>query len=556
MLRLTRQHWLALGGLGLAACLLWGILTVAALSLFSERPAQNVALADVSSAVASPTPARLFASTWTPPPTKPPATATLVNPYRSPTPSVQRDIVNRRLVTEFLPFASASPQTGIASPDRRHLVNVYRDSKGDFLVVDGKREKAYYEAIDCCQIVWSHDSRRVAFVAKKGNQVFVVADGKEGPRYDKVFGLTFSPDSKHVLYAGRVNEKSRIVIDGKEGKAYDRVTEPLPSPDSKRIAFVGISITKSGDKARVVVDGKEGPLYEGIIADSLRFSPDSRHVAYAASVRAEPMVYLGSPSYRPVAFQKAPQVKVLAVLDGREGKRYDNIFAGSLSFSPDSQRLVYSARSSSADFVVLDGKEGEPYYCIAAQSPPLFSPDSRHLAYAACDGAQWFIVSDGKEQKAYGNIGRGISYSPDSKRIVYTAFTSSGTFVVVDGMEGSLYSALAVRHPFSPDSKRLGYVADLGNSTFAVVDGNELGPYSIGYDGIVFSPDSRHFAYVAYNQSSERVIVDGKEGLVARIILGDTNDRIVFDSADSLHYLAALPAANPPGVYLIEEKIK
>ena len=99
-------------------------------------------------------------------------------------------------------------------------------------------------------------------------------------------------------------------------------------------------------------------------------------------------------------------------------------------------------------------------------------------------------------------------------------------------------------------------MAPLGGSTFAVIDGKDLGPYSVGNDGIMFSPDSRHAAYIVSTESTERVVVDGVEGLVAQIIIGAGGNRVVFDSGDSLHYLAVLRDAEPPGFYLIQEKIK
>jgi hypothetical protein len=68
---------------------------------------------------------------------------------------------------------------------------------------------------------------------------------------------------------------------------------------------------------------------------------------------------------------------------------------------------------------------------------------------------------------------------------------------------------------------------------------------------LAVSPDSQRVAYAAKPGSKWSVVVDGKEGKAyARFLKGS---RIVFDSPDSLHYLAVKNGRN---VYLVEEKFK
>jgi hypothetical protein len=74
----------------------------------------------------------------------------------------------------------------------------------------------------------------------------------------------------------------------------------------------------------VVVDKKEGKAYDGILPDSLVFSPDSEHTAYA--VKADD--------------------KQFVVVDGLEGKHYDAIFTfggGRIIFNT-AQEVRYLAR--------------------------------------------------------------------------------------------------------------------------------------------------------------------------------------------------------------------
>ena len=67
----------------------------------------------------------------------------------------------------------------------------------------------------------------------------------------------------------------------------------------------------------------------------------------------------------------------------------------------------------------------------------------------------------------------------------------------------------------------------------------------------VFSPDSKRVAYDAQVGNKRVVVIDGKEGKAYDDL--PRGSRIVFDSADSLHYLAMKEGRS---VYLVEEKLK
>ena len=104
----------------------------------------------------------------------------------------------------------------------------------------------------------------------------------------------------------------------------------------------------------------------------------------------------------------------------------------------------------------------------------------------------------------------------------------------------------------SPDSKHIAYAAMAGNKMFVVVDGKEGKEYdSLGVP--LFSSDNKHVAYVAKAGNKQFVVVDGKEGKEYNGIVTLEGGKIVFDSFDSLHYLAV----KDKGIYLlVEEKIR
>jgi hypothetical protein len=66
------------------------------------------------------------------------------------------------------------------------------------------------------------------------------------------------------------------------------------------------------------------------------------------------------------------------------------------------------------------------------------------------------------------------------------------------------------------------------------------------------SPDSKRVAYTVVAGTKQFVVVDGKEGKQYNGIINFGGGRIVFDSADSLHYLAL----KGTGIYLVQESIK
>src|SRR5208337_5054081 len=136
----------------------------------------------------------------------------------------------------------------------------------------------------------SADGKRMGYIAalaaedwdgRQRNFSFVVVDGVKAKEYSAIGknALVFSPDSNRVGFAARRGSKWLIVIDGVEGKEYDGVGAGVPifNPDSKRVAYDA----ERGDKKVVVVDGTEGEEFDAILWGPI-FSPDSSRVAYAA----------------------------------------------------------------------------------------------------------------------------------------------------------------------------------------------------------------------------------------------------------------------------------
>ncbi|MDK1032441.1 MAG: hypothetical protein QGD94_10575 [Planctomycetia bacterium] len=386
--------------------------------------------------------------------------------------------------------------------------------------------------------------------------------------------FTVSPDNKRVAFVDIVEGKAAAVVDGKAGKQYDGISLDsfTFSPDSKRLAYAA----KVGKKWFIVADGKEGPKYdevgpyflgprrEGLVI----FSADSKHLAYLARVGNKRFV----------------------VTDGKEGERYGGIAQGSLTFSPDGKRLAFAAQVSKKWVVVADGRRQKEYDAVYALT---FSPDSKHLAYVAEATKKWFVVVNGREGSEYEGIGEGFRMSAGLENLFKKRRELEADLVkiskkmkefgaqegrpkTVDVAESEEIARLqeltrqqatasierveaqAVLHNYRslPESKKTKkqtafleqqvqhagrMVADLENR---IIDArkraknliNEIEKYNIIHNEYETKADLLN------------MIIRGIEEAKVELARG----RIVFDSPDTLHYLAR----KGNRIFLVEEKIK
>ena len=270
----------------------------------------------------------------------------------------------------------------------------YAVKAGDksFVVVDGKKGTLYDEVI-LRPPAFSPNSRRIAFAAKTAEKWFAIVDGKEGRPCDRIAQLvvagynptadeyshreqigklTFSPNSQRAAYVVGIGEDNLVVIDEEGGSWEDKphhgmIGDLIFSPDSKHLAY----LVENSKKQEVFVDGKEVDSPIGLNKGGLTFSPDSQYVDYI----------LGD---LPMYYMAGANSKWGEVLNGKEEKKFYG--AGTLVFSADGQHLAYAAEDTIGErrvqFVVLDGNELTPYYGVDNRSIT-FSPDSSRLAYSA-----------------------------------------------------------------------------------------------------------------------------------------------------------------------------
>lgn len=223
------------------------------------------------------------------------------------------------------------------SPDSSRIayqVQNNRVSTAGYVVVDGVAG-THYSAIDMIEhFRFSPDSKHFAYVASG----YAIRDGVRGKHYDHIYTVTFSPDSEHLAYIAQIGEEEYcFVLDEVESKYYPYISilDVVFSPDSKHVAY----IAGSAGNERLVVDGVEGKCYYMIGAPV--FSPDSQRIAYPA------MNLSLFPEY-------------IAVVDGVESQKYDEDWVHPV-FSPDSRHVAYWAFKKGKWFIVVDGTEGKQY---------------------------------------------------------------------------------------------------------------------------------------------------------------------------------------------------
>ena len=277
------------------------------------------------------------------------------------------------------------------------------------------------------------------------------------------------------------------------------------------VSFVSLGAAGIASAEGLALSAKEQPIPtpQHTLVIGMTISPDCRHVAYATGSLGE----------------------MLVVVDGVEGKRYEAV--GRISFSPVGNRIVYWARLSGTDLIVVDGVP------MNGRSPT-FSPDGNRLAFVGdSDGPA--ITAKGIECVRFADVESDLlTFSPDGKRVAYMSKSGNKKTIRVNGVAGKEYSN--VLYPiFSPDSKHVAYEAKIGERWGLVVDGAEIAndiQTRIRFnENTVFSPDSRRIVFEAIRDDKHVVVIDGVEGIgfrwVGNLIFSPDSQRIAYVGTNS-----------------------
>jgi Tol biopolymer transport system component len=245
---------------------------------------------------------------------------------------------------------------------------------GSFTVVDGVEGKVY-EAVN--GFTFSPDGRRTAFQATTAERlIMTVVDGKEHQGYTGGVSspILFSPDSRHVAYTASEGGGHILVVDEVRQKEYPGIFFMSFSPDSRHLAL----LTKTGEQDVLVVDGAEGKPYLLISHETITFSPDGQRLAYRASITEK----------QPVEDQPGETAEVtkeqFVVADGVEGPRFPLV--GPPAFGPDGTFLAYTAERADGLRFVVNGVEGKDIYEFLMTPQPEFVSRAKFRAVAVRRG--------------------------------------------------------------------------------------------------------------------------------------------------------------------------
>ncbi len=410
------------------------------------------------------------------------------------------------------------------SPDGNHIAFTDVRRGKECVVADGVPGTLYdsipraalTEAGIQDQIIFSPDSRDVAYVARKGPKYLVVRKGGEGKVYDhiNIGAPTFSPDSKRLAYFATRGEKELCVADGVEGRALDSVDSfrPMFSPDSKRLLYRA----SRGGKAFVVVDGVEIP--EADYHGHPDFGGDGGRSYDVAKVGDKWVVWIdGKPSrpydgvgnnivfssdYKRVLYRASDRTGSFLVVDGKESKRHGPISENSYKFTPGG-KVVFVVRQTAGSFVVIDDVAGEVFDWV---SDPVFSHDGSSMAFVAEKNLKRFVVHDGKRSQEYADLGMWPRFAPAGRRLVYSG-KLAGENLVVDGVAKSFEAVRTAQ--FSHDGRRLAVVAREAGIWSLYVDGVKGQTLDSDQVAVVFSPDSKRLACVGPRGKGAVLVVDG-----------------------------------------------
>jgi len=286
----------------------------------------------------------------------------------------------------------------VFSPDSQHWAyRAKRDDKHETVFVDGK-QGSEFEAVG--RPFFSPDGQHLAYEAwpDKKRRLFIL-DAHEGPQFDELARPGFSLDGRRFAYVAKRGKLWRTVIDGQEGPEFDNDVFSYPkfSPDNQHV--IQLAMKRHGGLNRLDLEVQE--LRDGKIAGQAtsRFhggypflegeslSPDGQRLAYIAGVGGE-------------KFLRGQTTRAMrrVVVDGQVGKDFDALEID-LTFSPDSRHFVYAVRGGVGDnksMVVLDGQEGKLYDDVigGAFRDADASDSSQHaFVYVARDGRKFYRVT-------------------------------------------------------------------------------------------------------------------------------------------------------------------
>jgi len=449
----------------------------------------------------------------------------------------------------------------------------------------------------------------MATLTRSGSRQVVLYDNVEGPKFDQILGgpgavgaIAFSSDGSRYAYCGQQGNDVIVVADGKE--VWRQTIQGTVSwsncgagdmhftSNSKHLYFVASTQVAAGtqkyEAQSFVFDGQANP--PGALAGltSIALSPDGDHYAYT---------WIDATT----ASRRIEQQTVRLVVDGKPVP----YIGGALQWSPDSKHLLSTLRANGTVDLQVDGKSvaranelrlflpptGDmTAFLITRTAPPpggvllavnnkpvpgsevpggqgsiqsvVFSKDGKHYA-AQYENAshQKFVFWDGKKGLTYRNLmafkareehePRYFDFTPDGRVIYLADDQGANQYLVIGDKESDQIRAASEVVVSATGHVMANSVANATNSAGINFDGKYLQiPQGTATGYLGFSPDGNHYAFVLQPRDGNQIVfLDGAAQPNTVFIPNGTNTAYTF-SPDGKHFAYFYRTANDMGVCL------
>ncbi|RJP37494.1 MAG: hypothetical protein C4548_14265, partial [Desulfobacteraceae bacterium] len=235
------------------------------------------------------------------------------------------------------------------SPDSKHLVCVVHGDDAAFVVLNGQKSESYRYIAG--NPIFSNDGKRLAYMVLEENRgnmsMRMVVDNQTGPLFDNIGLYLFSQDGKQFAYMAEIEKKGMLMHNGKAHASYEALGIPVFSPDGRRLAHPAFQ----NQQWFMVDNGEKGQGFDHI--EPPIFCPSGERMAYiAGNVAAK------------------PEDRFVAVVsDGHIVGKHE--WADLLTFSPDGRHLAYAAAEKGEAFLVIDAQKGKERFISFLKGAPL-----------------------------------------------------------------------------------------------------------------------------------------------------------------------------------------
>ncbi len=407
---------------------------------------------------------------------------------------------------------------------------------------------AYYQAMsvsggvakNLSGLSFSPDGKQVALVVKETGKSSVYLDDAAGQWYDTVdlSPFAFSSDGRHYMYIAGKGNDSFVVLDGKEQQHYQNGYVDSSSifiSSSGVPAYVVIVNSKNaGDHLTeyAVFNGHAGNTYAFV--EYLKISPDAQHAVYYGCKSDDNTPY-SDPLSKGTGFCSFVTQDLDGSVHESDGIFFasgvsEAIYHGNIIYSPDGTLLAYTTRLGNEDSFTING--------VKTFSPPgnypemnisgvVFSPDSKHVAYLVqgCNqnnpcptssfgdptGGQWYTALDNSVAGTEYDEIKNLTFD-NQGGLAYFARTGN-KWSMIDGASTHAVPDNFAKFPsqitFAPDNSYLYTYTDTGGKTDLISNDKEVarGDY-IAFPA--FTPDGKIiYTTVASDSRSMSLVVDG-----------------------------------------------